>query len=87
MKKTRNLSGFVVIAAGGISATLGLVVLVGWYTHNVTLVQVMPIFVPMQYNTALGFLLCGVGLLSVGYRRPRLAIACGGLAGAVGLLT
>ncbi len=81
------MSDFVVIAAGGISATLGLVVLVGWYTHNVTLVQVMPIFVPMQYNTALGFLLCGVGLLSVGFQRPRLAIACGGLAGAVGLLT
>ncbi|MCH7567362.1 MAG: GAF domain-containing protein, partial [Nitrospirae bacterium] len=87
MKKTRNLSGFVVIAAGGISATLGLVVLVGWYTHNVTLVQVMPIFVPMQYNTALGFLLCGVGVLSVEFRRLSLAVACGGLVGAVGLLT
>ena len=89
--KTENRSArgprLAVIAAGGASAALGLLVLLGWYTHNVTLVQVMPIFVPMQYNTALGFLLCGVGLLSVGYRRPRLAMACGGLAGAVGLLT
>ena len=62
------------IVAGGISATLGLLVLVGWYTHTVVLVQVLPAFVPMQYNTALGFLLCGVGLLSLVFSRPRLAL-------------
>lgn len=36
----------------------------GWYTHTVALIQVSPAFVPMQYNTALGFLLSGTGLVS-----------------------
>ncbi|NQZ09413.1 MAG: CHASE domain-containing protein, partial [Algicola sp.] len=40
---------------------LGVVVLVGWTTHNTTLIQVSPHLVPMQYNTALGFVLCGLG--------------------------
>ena len=40
-------------------AILGATVLLGWYLHNVTLIQVTPIFVPMQYNTALAFLLLG----------------------------
>ena len=34
---------------------LGLAVLFGWHTGNRTLVQLLPQFVPMQYNTALGF--------------------------------
>jgi hypothetical protein len=35
----------------------------------VTLIQVLPAFVPMQYNTALGLLLCGAGLLAVLFGR------------------
>ena len=35
------------------SLALGLVVLLGWYTHNAALIQVNPAFVPMRYNTAL----------------------------------
>jgi PAS domain S-box-containing protein len=46
------------------SLLLGAVVLLGWYTHNSALIQVSPAFVPMQYNTALGFLLSGAGLLA-----------------------
>lgn len=49
--------------AGGLTLLLGLVVIFGWYTGNETLVQVLPEFVPMQYNTALGFVFCGAGLL------------------------
>ncbi len=77
----------VVMAASGASALLGLVVLVGWYTHSLALIQVLPSFVPMQYNTALGFLLCGIGLLSFTRGRARLAVVCGAAAGAVGMLT
>ena len=46
------------------SLMLGLLVLVGWYTRNAALIQVNPAFVPMQYNTALGFALSGLGLLA-----------------------
>ncbi len=50
--------------SGFLSALLGTVVLIGWYTHNLTLLQISPRFVAMAYNTALGFLLCGVGMMS-----------------------
>ena len=50
-------------SAGAISAVLGLTVLVGWHIGNATLIQVLPGFVPMQYNTALGFVLCGTAVL------------------------
>lgn len=80
-------SNRVVIVVGGVSATVGLGALVGWYTHAVALVRMLPPIVPMQYSTALGFLLCGVGLLSLVYGRPRLAMACGAVAAAIGLLT
>jgi diguanylate cyclase (GGDEF)-like protein len=60
----------VVLGAGGVSAALGLVVLVGWQTHTPALVQVLPALVPMKYNTALGFLLSGVGLVAIALDRP-----------------
>ena len=50
---------------GLVSLALGLIVLFGWYTHSTTLIQVHASFVPMQYNTALGFLVCGIGLLAI----------------------
>lgn len=75
------------MVAGGAATLLGVLVLAGWHTHNTKLIQVLPAFVPMQYNTAAGFLACGVGLLSVGLGRARLAMACGAAAGTVGLLT
>jgi PAS domain S-box-containing protein len=53
-------------AVGGILSTvLGLTVIAGWYTDSVLLIQVSPTFVPMQFNTALGFLLCGAGVIAV----------------------
>ncbi len=60
----------VVLGAGGVSAALGLVVLVGWQTHTPALVQVLPAWVPMKYNTALGFLLSGLGLVALARGRP-----------------
>jgi len=75
------------IGAGALTTVLGLVVIVGWQTNNVTLVQVLPTFVPMQYNTALGFVLCGVGLLAVIFGKKRLAVVAGGLAAAIGIAT
>ena len=46
-----------------LSLLLGLTVLFGWYTHNLSLIQISSVFAPMQFNTALGFLLSGIGLL------------------------
>jgi signal transduction histidine kinase/DNA-binding response OmpR family regulator len=73
--------------AGGLTTVLGVIVIVGWQTNNVTLVQVLPTFVPMQYNTALGFVLCGLGLLLVVFGKNRVAAAVGALAAIVGIAT
>ncbi|PIQ97539.1 MAG: hypothetical protein COV67_03635, partial [Nitrospinae bacterium CG11_big_fil_rev_8_21_14_0_20_56_8] len=58
-----NLS--LVLICGGFCLGLGLLVLLGWHLHFPELVQTHPSLVPMQYNTALGFLLCGVGLIRI----------------------
>ncbi len=73
--------------AGGISALLGVAVLVGWHVHSFALVQVLPAFVPMQYNTALGFLLSGVGFGLAAYRKSLAAAIIGGVTAALGALT
>ena len=77
----------VAVAAGGLTTLLGVVVIIGWQTNNVTLVQVLPTFVPMQYNTALGFVLCGLGLLFIVFEKPRAAVAVGVLAATIGVAT
>jgi signal transduction histidine kinase/BarA-like signal transduction histidine kinase len=72
---------------GLISSLLGISVLIGWYTHNIDLVQVHPTFVPMQYNTALGFLFGGAGLLTSLFSRVRISQTLGFLVMLLGILT
>ncbi|MEE9165403.1 MAG: histidine kinase dimerization/phospho-acceptor domain-containing protein, partial [Nitrospinota bacterium] len=55
------------LISGSVSFILGIVVLLGWHTHSPALIQVHPSFVPMQYNTALGFLFCGIGLVAANF--------------------
>ena len=74
-----NLAGF----TGFLSLALGAVVLLGWYLHEPALIQVNPAFVPMQYNTALGFALGGLALLGLALSWPRIA----GITGVIVLLT
>lgn len=44
---------------------LGLFVIAGWHLKLPAIIQVLPIFVPMQYNTALAFVFAGAGLFSI----------------------
>ncbi len=74
-------------AAGAATLLLGLIVIVGWYTGNRTLIQVLPKFVPMQFNTALGFVCCGMSLILVIAGKPRSSALFGALSFAIGLLT
>ncbi|MGI9590149.1 MAG: ATP-binding protein, partial [Myxococcota bacterium] len=75
------------VALAGATLLLGLVVLFGWHTGNRTLVQVLPRFVPMQYNTALGFVLSGAALLSLALGRGRARVLAGAAVAAIGGLT
>ena len=73
--------------AGALSLTLGAIVLLGWYLHEPALIQVNPAFVPMQYNTALGFALSGLALLGLAGPWPRIATIAGMLVLLTGVLT
>ncbi|WP_081699623.1 diguanylate cyclase [Picosynechococcus sp. NKBG15041c] len=55
-------------------STLGLSVMLGWYWRLPSLIQLHPTFVPMQFNTALGFVLLGTGLLLLSWQK-KVAIA------------
>ncbi len=59
-------------AAGILVALLAAIVMTGWHLKSGRIVQIHPAFAPMQYNTALCFLLNGVSL----------ALAARGAAGA-----
>jgi anti-sigma regulatory factor (Ser/Thr protein kinase) len=75
------------LIAGLLAALLGLVVLVGWYTHDLALIHVLPSFVGMAFNAALGFLICGVSLAAVALGRPRIALLGTAFALLIGLPT
>lgn len=64
---------------GTILVLTGLVVIFGWYTHQELLMRVLPNQVPMQYNTALLFIGCGLCLVLFGRGYSRLAAVPAGL--------
>jgi PAS domain S-box-containing protein len=51
------------------------------------LVQVMPGFAPMQANTAVGFMFCGLGLLTAVRGGRQVPLLCGIVASGIGLIT
>ena len=82
--KRRRWINLVLLVAGATSGAMGLVVLVGSYTQSVRVLGLLQAFAPMQYNAALGFILCGTGLLSLAFGRSRLAIISG-IAASIGV--
>lgn len=72
-----NLRWFSVPSFCGLSVTaLGLMVMLGWHLHKNNLIQVLPILVPMQYNTALCFLAAGLGLFFAAIGRHLYSMLC-----------
>ncbi len=59
-----------------LSILLGFVVLVGWATHSLFLVQIARTLAPMQRNTAASFILAGIALLGVVLNKSRLTLVC-----------
>lgn len=66
------------LVSGFITLFLAFLVMFGWHTGNKALVQINPAFAPMQYNTALGFLLCALGLIALSLKYRKLAGLFGG---------
>ena len=84
LKKIFHTSTFILAY---ITFALGALVLVGWYTHNVNLIQIAPAFVPMQYNTALGFALSGLALLAMCQQKRYLQQSLGLMVLFIGFFT
>ncbi|HSY48201.1 MAG TPA: PAS domain S-box protein [Thermoanaerobaculia bacterium] len=84
--ETSNAS-FLTTALGIASAALGATVIVGWYAHSAAVIQLHPLFAPMKYNTALCFVLLGVGVAAASRSRNHIGAILGSIAAACGLLT
>jgi PAS domain S-box-containing protein len=84
---SESLPAVIAAASGATVAALGGLVVAGWLTVAVALIQVWPGMPPMQYNTALGFMICGAALLAatIDLRRPTALL--GGLATVIGAVT
>jgi PAS domain S-box-containing protein len=82
-----NVAALVAAASGASVAALGGLVVAGWLTVAVALIQVLPGLPPMQYNTALGFMICGAALLAATLDLRRPTGLLGGLAASIGLAT
>lgn len=82
-----NGTPFIVLLTGLISILLGSSVITGWYVHSYDLIQILPQFAPMQYNTALGFLLSGIALLAALREKRDLVFVSAGTVGLMALLT
>lgn len=83
----QNGAALVAAASGASVAALGGLVVAGWLTVAVALIQVLPGFPPMQYNTALGFMICGAALLTAALEQRRPTLLLGGLATGMGIAT
>jgi PAS domain-containing protein len=58
--------------AGGIVALFGLLIIASWYAHWQSILQMLPNTAPMQYNTALCFVLLGAGLFFLTTSRAKI---------------
>lgn len=76
---TARIFAFIVIAIGG-------VVMVGWFFNIEVLKSLLPGLATMKFNTALSFVLAGIGLLNL-KRHPRIAQVTAAIGFIIGGLT
>lgn len=65
---------------------VGLAVIASWHAPTL-LAPIYPHATLMAYNTAIGFIACGIGLLSILYRRLGTLLVCSALLITIGLVT
>ena len=73
--------------AGAAVALFGLLDILSWYAHWQSVIQMLPNTAPMQYNTALCFILSGAGLFLLTTARKKIAPWLGGVVFFFALLT
>lgn len=85
-KHTKSLRAGIAIVAG-ITSAMAVIVIAGWHLSIPKVVQLHPTFVPMQYNTALGFFALGAGLMAHLSGRLRIRPVFAALLFLIGTLT
>jgi CHASE3 domain sensor protein len=73
--------------AGAAVASFGLLIIASWYAHWRPILQMLPNTAPMQFNTALCFILSGAGLFLLTTSRAKIAPWLGIATAAFTLLT
>jgi PAS domain S-box-containing protein len=74
-------------AAGVAVALFGCLVIIAWYAHWRLVLQLVPDTAPMQYNTALCFILSGAALFLLTTSHSRIALWLSGAAWLISFLT
>lgn len=86
-KHRNTILTWITLALGIALVLLGAAVITGWHTNTPLLVQILPAYIAMVYNTALGFIFSGIALLALVNGNRRLVMTCAGFIMAIGLLT
>jgi hypothetical protein len=73
--------------AGAVVAAVGLLIIASWYAHWRPILQMVPNTAPMQFNTAVCFILSGAGLFLLTTSRAKIVPWLGGATAFIGLLT
>jgi signal transduction histidine kinase/CheY-like chemotaxis protein len=86
-KTLRDSLAIVSLVAGFLLFAMGVMVIIGWHAGSSALVQIRTTWVPMQYNTALGFVFCGLSIVCLARNWQRATVATGAIAATLGGLT
>lgn len=70
-----------------ITMLLGFLVIIDWYTQSESLIQILSAFVPMQFHTALGFLMSGLAIVGLLFQKKRVGLILAVLVSVLGLIT
>lgn len=65
---------FLVNSGAGLLLLLGLTVIFGWYTGTPQLIQINRQFVPMQFNTSLGFIGTSIAFIGLNYHQKKISL-------------
>ncbi|HCF96184.1 MAG TPA: hypothetical protein DEW46_14080 [Verrucomicrobia bacterium] len=82
-----QLTMVLAFGSGLFTAILGVSAAVGWVAHIPSLIQVLPGNAPMQFNTAICFLLCGAALVCLGLDQDTPARITSAIAAGTALVT
>ncbi|HEX4265259.1 MAG TPA: CHASE3 domain-containing protein [Verrucomicrobiae bacterium] len=66
---------------------LGTLVIIGWFAHWTTVIQVLPSLPPMKFNTALCLTCCGASLMFLYFERRLFVLCSAAVPAAISLLT